>query len=113
MNQPPDDGAERSQPEGDDRQRLYSKSRAALFDGPGIAEHVEDSADDPHRAQRGCATVADIDRKQPQRRQEQRQLFEMFICARNTRSKSVLPEIAGSLTPNLMRALDTRMQENM
>jgi hypothetical protein len=34
----------------------------------------------------------------------------VFICTRNTRSKSGLPDMAGALMPNAARALDTRME---
>ena len=63
-------------PQGDRRQRLDRKARAAVLDRPGIAEHVENAADHPDQPDPGRDAIADIDREQPQRRQEDRQPFQ-------------------------------------
>ena len=105
MNEPPDNRAQRAEPENDDGDGLNGKTWAALFDGLSIADHVENAAGDPDHADRGGDRVADIDGEQPQRGQENR--LSVFIWTRNMRSKSGLPVIAGNLTPKTMRALAT------
>ena len=76
MRKPPDDRAERAEQQHGAGQRLDGKARAALLGRLDIADHVEDAADDPDHAERGRGLIADIDRKQPQRRQEDRQPFQ-------------------------------------
>ena len=76
MNQAPDDGAERAQPENARCQRLDAETTPALVGGLRIAGHVESAAGDPEQGDRGCDGIADVDRKQPQRGQEDRQPFQ-------------------------------------
>src|SRR5580704_5514190 len=70
MNNPPDDGAERAQPENAGHGSLNAKARAALVGGLRIAGHVEDAAGDPHKAQHGGYSVADVDPGQADRQHQ-------------------------------------------
>ena len=51
VNEAPDDGAQRTQPEQASRDGLNPKAGAALVGGLRIAGQVEDAADDPDQAQ--------------------------------------------------------------
>ena len=51
VNEAPDDGAERAQPENDGGAGLDRKAPAALGGGFRIAGHVEDAAADPDQAE--------------------------------------------------------------
>src|SRR5215471_5598324 len=76
VNQPPDDHAQRAEQQHDAGGRLDAEAGAAFLHGIRIADHVEDAADDPDDADRGGDRVADIDREQPERRQEDRHPFQ-------------------------------------
>jgi hypothetical protein len=76
VHQPPDNHAQRAQPESGGRQPLNTEANRTLFGGLRIAGHVEDAAGDPDQAQRRRSGIADVDREQPQRRQENRHPFQ-------------------------------------
>ncbi len=76
MNEPPDDGARRAQPEKDGSAGLNAKTPSAFCGGLRITGHVKDAARNPGQAQHGRDGIADIDRKRSQRGQENRHPFQ-------------------------------------
>src|SRR3977135_2779085 len=65
MNEAPDDGAQRAQPEKDGGRGLNPKASPAFIGGLRIAGHVKNAAGDPDEAQHRRDCVADVDREQP------------------------------------------------
>src|SRR5260370_8846181 len=75
MKKAPEDRAQRAEPENDGSAGLNPKTSPALLRGLRIAGHVEEAAGDPDEAEHGRDGIADIDRKQPERGQENRHPF--------------------------------------
>src|ERR1700716_1331466 len=76
MNEAPDDGAQRAQPEKDGGRGLNPKASPAFIGGLRIAGHVKNAAGDPDEAQHRRDCVADVDREQPERGQQNRHPFQ-------------------------------------
>src|SRR3977135_3594405 len=84
MNEAPDDGAQRAQPEKDGGRGLNPKASPAFIGGLRIAGHVKNAAGDPDEAQHRRDCVADVDREQPERGQQNRHPFQrVYLHANN------------------------------
>src|SRR5487761_2409453 len=76
MNKAPGDCAKRTEPEQDGGAGLNPKAQPALVGGFCGAGHVKSAAEDPDQTKRSRDHIADVDRKQPERGQEDRQPFQ-------------------------------------
>src|SRR3954447_19198481 len=76
MDETPDDAAESPHPENPGRHRLNPKTPAASFGRLRIPGHIQDAAADPDKTNRGRDGIADIDREQPERWEENRHPFQ-------------------------------------
>ena len=66
------DADNRAKLENDGGDGLDRKARSAFVGGLGVADHVKNTPDNPDDAERCRNRIADINRKQPERRQEDR-----------------------------------------
>src|ERR1700737_3793062 len=76
MNEAPDDRAQRAHPKNGGSGGLNRKASPAFIGGLRITGHVKDAAGDPDQAKRCRDCIADVDRKQPERGQENRHPFQ-------------------------------------
>ena len=89
------------------RNSLDRRSRCGVYRPPRYSREYKARGrrSTPGRARR--RPIADVKCEQPERGRKIGIHSSVFICTRNTRSKSGLPVVAGAFTPNFMRALAT------